>query len=98
MGILLKAGCLVGLTIGSAVMWYQASLLNKEWRQLEEARDRYQILEQECRNNPQLQETVAMEEELKQLKQVKEGLLLDKDVLTQLKVNLQFKLQQKAAG
>eukprot|EP00090_Calanus_glacialis_P014249 TRINITY_DN22990_c0_g1_i1.p1 TRINITY_DN22990_c0_g1~~TRINITY_DN22990_c0_g1_i1.p1 ORF type:complete len:120 (-),score=42.25 TRINITY_DN22990_c0_g1_i1:140-499(-) len=90
-------GCVVGLVMGSVVMWYQSSLLNKEWRVLEEERDLYLGKGKVCQT--ELGEKVQRQgEEVKQLERVKEGLLLDKDILNQLKVNLQFKVQQKVSG
>ena len=95
-----KIGILVGLVVGTMVMYYQSSLLDQELLQLERERMMYLqmgkvITEQTMTGlKPCIQECQTevgeqaqkQEEEIKQLERVKEGLLLDKDILNQLKV------------
>ena len=95
-----KIGILVGLVVGTMVMYYQSSLLDQELLQLERERMMYLqmgkvITEltmtglkpciQECQTEVG-EQAQKQEEEIKQLERVKEGLLLDKDILNQLKV------------
>ena len=95
-----KIGILVGLVVGTMVMYYQSSLLDQELLQLERERMMYLQMGKVMTNQTMtglktcIQECQAevgdqaqkQEEEFKQLERVKEGLLLDKDILNQLKV------------
>ena len=82
---------MVGLVLGWALLSYQSSLLDQERLLLLDEADLYGRLDRDCKLD-----LAGMggerEEQLQQLGRIKEGLLLDKEILTQLKVNMQHKI------
>jgi len=95
----LLSGCMIGLVIGSVVMRYQMSLLEWEHHLITDEMDLYRRMENDCQVDLIDQsENLNKSEQIKQLNREKESILLEIDIIKQLKVNLQFKITQKQNG
>jgi len=90
---------MIGLVIGSVVMRYQMSLLEWEHHLILDEMDLYRRMENDCQVDLIDQsENLNKNEQIKQLNREKESILLEIDIIKQLKVNLQFKITQKQNG
>jgi len=95
----LLSGCLIGLTIASVVMRYQMSLLDWETRLIADDMDLYNRMENDCLVDLKTHEiNIKKSEQIQQLTREKESLILDIDIIKQLKVNMEFKIQKMQNG
>jgi len=77
----------IGLTIASVVMRYQMSLLDWETRLIADDMDLYNRMENDCQVDLKTHEiNIKKSEQIQQLTREKESLILDIDIIKQLKV------------
>jgi len=93
----LLLGGIVGLVIGSFVMSHQTSILENEKLRLVDQHDLETRISKDCHVQLGI-EVTKKKEKVEQMGRILEGLKLDKDILTQLRVNLRAKVRRKIAG